>query len=145
MNSNDETPRPFEAYADESAPMRHITILFVEDHKLVADAIRDRLKLEGWRVESHADGASGLREVEGDEHFDLLLLDENLPDMSGLEIASRARSLPHRKLTPIIVISATNCQSAARKAGADVFLRKPQDILALVSTVARLLEFKAAF
>lgn len=119
-----------------------VTILFVEDHKLVADAIGDRLRLEGWRVESFADGLSGLKEVEGDGHFDLLLLDEDLPGLSGLEIVSRARDLPHRKLTPIIVISATNCQAAARSAGADVFLRKPQDIFSLVSTVSRLLEFK---
>lgn len=144
MKSNDQTPLNSDGVAHDPSPTRPVTILFVEDHKLVADAIRDRLKLEGWLVQSHADGLSGLREVEGERHFDLLLLDEDLPGMSGLEIVTRARSLPHRRLTPIIVISATNCQAAARKAGADVFLRKPQDIFALVSTVARLLEFDAA-
>lgn len=122
---------------------RPITILFVEDNRLVSDAIRDTLEFEGWRVESCLDGGSALRKVEGGDHFDLILLDENLPGVSGLELTHRARGLQHRQGTPIIIISATNCQTAARDAGANAFLKKPQDILALVPTIAQLLDIKA--
>jgi CheY-like chemotaxis protein/tetratricopeptide (TPR) repeat protein len=124
--------------------MRPITILLVEDNKLVADAIRDTLEFEGWRVESCPDGSSALRKVEGDERFDLILLDEDLPGVSGLELTHCARGLRHRQGTPIIIISATNCQTAARDAGANAFLKKPQDILALVPTITQLLYLKAA-
>jgi CheY-like chemotaxis protein len=127
--------------ADKEA--RAVTILFVEDNRIVADAIRDTLELEGWRVEACFDGASALKKVEGEEHYDLILLDEELPGASGLELTNLARSLPHRQATPIIIFSATNRETAARDAGADAFLRKPQDILALVPTINRLLDVGA--
>lgn len=122
---------------------RPVTILFVEDNMLVADAIRDTLEFEGWHVESCPDGGSALRKVEGDDHFDLILLDDDLPGVSGLELTNRARGLLHRQSTPIIIISASNCQTAARDAGANAFLKKPQDILALVPTITHLLDHKA--
>jgi CheY-like chemotaxis protein len=122
---------------------RPVTILFVEDNRVVADAIRDTLESEGWRVEACLDGAQGLEKVAGPEHFDLLLLDDDLPGVGGLELARRARSLRHRRSTPVVVISATNCRAAARDAGADAFLKKPQDILALVPTITRLLDSEA--
>ena len=127
--------------ADREA--RAVTILFVEDNRVVADAIRDTLEMEGWRVEACFEGASALKKVEGQEHFDLILLDEDLPGVSGLELTNLARSLPHRRATPIIIFSATNRETAARDAGADAFLRKPQDILALVPTITRLLDVGA--
>ncbi|PYS80134.1 MAG: hypothetical protein DMF67_14675 [Acidobacteria bacterium] len=127
--------------ADKEA--RAVTILFVEDNKVVADAIRDTLELEGWHVEACFEGASALKKVEGQDHFDLLLLDEDLPSVSGLELTNRARRLPHRERTPIIIFSATNREAAARAAGADAFLKKPQDILALVPTITRLLNIGA--
>jgi CheY-like chemotaxis protein len=123
---------------------RPVTILFVEDNRVVADAIRDTLESEGWRVEACLNGTEALEKVSGPEHFDLLLLDEDLPGVGGLELARRARSLGHRSDTPVVVISATNCRAAARDAGADAFLKKPQDILALVPTITRLLDSEAA-
>ncbi|MDT7777997.1 MAG: two-component system, OmpR family, response regulator [Acidobacteriota bacterium] len=122
---------------------RPVTILLVEDNPVVADAIRDTLESEGWHVEAYLDGREALEKVAGPDHFDLLLLDEDLPGMGGLELARRARSLGHRRSTPVVVISATNCRTAAREAGADAFLKKPQDILALVPTITRLLDREA--
>lgn len=136
------TRRPAHHRADREA--KPVSILFVEDNRVVADAIRDTLEFEGWRVEACHDGTSALARVEGADHFDLFLLDEDLPGMSGLEITRLARGLAHRSATPIVVISATDCKAAARAAGADTFLRKPQDVLAIVPTITRLLALKAA-
>ncbi|MDQ3803750.1 MAG: response regulator [Acidobacteriota bacterium] len=117
-----------------------VTILVVEDHPTVADAVRETLELEGWRVELCADGASACAELEGGGHFDLLILDYQLPDeVNGVELIRLARSLPHRRRTPIIMLSASDVEAAARGAGADVFLRKPQDIGGLAAVAARLL------
>jgi CheY-like chemotaxis protein len=123
---------------------RPFTILFAEDNRVVADAIRDTLEFEGWRVRACLDGAEALGMIEGGERFDLLLLDEDLPGVSGLELTRRARSLPHRSETPVIIISATDRHAASREAGADEFLKKPQDILALVPTITRLLNVGAS-
>jgi CheY-like chemotaxis protein len=122
---------------------RPATILFVEDNRVVADAIRDTMKSEGWHVEVCLDGTQALERVAGPEQFDLLLLDEDLPGVGGLELTRRALSLPHRRGTPVVVISATNCRAAARDAGAHAFLKKPQDILALVPTITQLLDSEA--
>jgi CheY-like chemotaxis protein len=80
---------------------------------------------------------SGL--IKSDRRYDLILLDNELPNVNGLELTRRARELPHRKQTPIIMLSASEGVRDALLAGADVFLRKPQDIGAIVPTIARLL------
>jgi CheY-like chemotaxis protein/predicted negative regulator of RcsB-dependent stress response len=122
--------------------VRPALILHVEDNQEVAVAVRDVLEDEGWAVRHCADGAQARREIASDTHYDLLLLDNELPGANGIELMRRARSLPRRRQTPIIMLSASNCEAEARRAGADAFLRKPRDIALLVETVARLLAEK---
>jgi CheY-like chemotaxis protein len=119
--------------------MSQATILYVEDDELLRLTVHDTLELEGWRVESCGDGLAALALVESAERYDLLLFDNELPGASGLELLRHARMLPYRQHTPVIVISATDSAHEARRAGADAFLKKPDDINQLVSTVARLL------
>jgi CheY-like chemotaxis protein len=78
--------------------------------------------------------------LESDEPFDLLLLDDELPGIKGVELAQRARMLSHRAQTPVVIISASERGRAARLAGASAFLKKPEDINRVVETIARLLE-----
>lgn len=123
----------------ESEAQRNPTILVAENDRLVAEAVRDVLEFEGWSVQTCGDGATALMKVEGAEHFDLLLLGEELPGVGGLEVARHARSLAHRRSTPVVLISASDSERAALEAGADAFVRKPQDVLALVPLVSQLL------
>ena len=116
-----------------------LTILFVEDHKIVADAVKDTLELEGWRVVMCTDGAVALRRLAGEATYGLLIFDNHLPHVNGLELVRHARRLSHRERTPIIMLSASEGAVEAREAGADAFLRKPQDVGLLVETVRRLL------
>jgi CheY-like chemotaxis protein len=124
--------------------VRRVSILHVEDNQTVATAVRETLAEEGWTVRHCADGAEARREIESDAPYDLLLLDNELPGASGIELARRARSLPRRRQTPIIMFSASDCEADARRVGVNVFLRKPRDITRLVETVARLLAAKPA-
>jgi CheY-like chemotaxis protein/tetratricopeptide (TPR) repeat protein len=119
-----------------------VSILHVEDNKLVSDAVRETLRREGWEVEVCADGNEALRKIEGEERYDLLLFDNDLPGMSGLELVRRSRRLNHRRGTPVIMLSAVNCAREALRAGANVFLRKPDDVLKLAATISRLLANK---
>ena len=114
-------------------------ILIVEDNQTVRHVLGDTLRLEGWHVEMCADGSTALRMIESDRHYDLLLLDNDLPGVSGLELIRHARQQPRWQQTPIIMLSAGVHQAEARRAGADAFLRKPEDMYVLVKTVARLL------
>ena len=67
------------------------------------------------------------------------LIDYDLPNLNGLELVHHARKLAHRSQTPVVVLSASPVEAAARDAGADVFLRKPQDIGSLVETISTLI------
>jgi two-component system OmpR family response regulator/two-component system response regulator QseB len=115
------------------------TILHIEDNELVAGVAREMLEDQGWRVETCADGNVALEKISGDADYDLLLVDYDLPGVNGLEIVRHARKLAHRSQTPIVVLSGTAVETEAREAGADVFLRKPQDVGSLVETITRLL------
>ena len=115
------------------------TILYVEDFPPVRSIIRETLELEGWRVEVCEEGTSARREIEGGIHYDLLLLDEDLPGANGIELVRRARSLVHRRHTPIVMLSASDRQREARQAGANAFLKKPEGLLLIVETVRQLL------
>jgi DNA-binding response OmpR family regulator len=114
-------------------------ILLVEDFEPVRQSVKETLECEGWRVETCADGYVASVLLKGEAHYDLIILDNELPNLSGLELARRARELPHRKQTPIIMLSASECVRDALLAGVNMFLRKPQDIGKIIDTVARLL------
>jgi CheY-like chemotaxis protein len=114
-------------------------ILLVEDHKVVAQAVKETLEDEGWRVTHCGDGAVALLKLASQTNFNLLLCDYNLPNVNGLELVRYACTLPHRRGMPIIMFSASECSREARRAGVSEFLRKPQDIGRIVETIARLL------
>ena len=115
-------------------------ILLIEDHKVVAQAVRETLELEGWRVTLCGDGAVAVLRLASEDSYSLLLCDYHLPNVNGLELVRYARTLPHRRGMPIIMFSASECGRDARLAGVDEFLRKPQDIGKVVETIARLLD-----
>ncbi|HEX8131162.1 MAG TPA: response regulator [Pyrinomonadaceae bacterium] len=121
------------------AKARTINILCVEDHQLVADAVKETLEELGWKVELCADGTEAMRKIESKARFHLLILDNQVPGKEGVELARRARQLPHRRRTPIIMLSASDIERDALCAGVNAFLRKPQDIRRLTTTVTRLL------
>jgi CheY-like chemotaxis protein len=118
---------------------RTINILCVEDYQAVADAVKETLEDLGWTVELCADGMEAMRKIESKARYHLLILDNQLPGKDGLELARRARQLPHRRRTPIIMLSASGVEQDALRAGVNAFLRKPQDIGRLSATVTRLL------
>ncbi len=118
---------------------RTINILCVEDYQVVADAVKATLEELGWTVELCADGAEAMRKIESKARYHLLILDNQLPGKDGLELARRARQLPHRRRTPIIMLSASDVERDALRVGVNAFLRKPQDIRRLTATVTRLL------
>jgi CheY-like chemotaxis protein len=117
-------------------------ILHIEDNEAVANLVRETLEIERWNVETCADGKVALEKIASNVHYDLILLDNELPGLNGVELVQRARSMPHRERVPIVMLSATVDDAAARLAGADVGLRKPEDIGFLAETISRLLKLE---
>jgi CheY-like chemotaxis protein len=117
-----------------------LSILHVEDNEFVARGVKEMLALEGWQVETCVDGALALDRLTSQTHYDLIILDNELPNVKGLELARYARRLPERRETPIIMLSASDDEFEVRRAGANAFLRKPEDTVSLVETIKQLLQ-----
>jgi CheY-like chemotaxis protein len=124
---------------EEQAPAQQINILHVEDEKIVSDTVRDTLAYEGYAVRVCATGTTALRLISSDEKFDLIIVDAELPGVSGLELVRRARRMKHRRRIPIIMLSAGDVETEAWSAGVDAFLQKPDGVRELVGVVRRLL------
>jgi DNA-binding NtrC family response regulator len=120
-----------------------VTILHIEDNRTIANAVKYALESEGWVVETCDNGSVALAKIESGAHYDLLILDNELPGISGIELISQTRALAHRQRTPIIMLSADDVEREARRSGASIFLRKPQDMSSLAETIARLLARKS--
>ena len=128
-----------EPTAAEGRSARRFSILYAEQAPLVADAVRETLEAEGWRVEVCASGDEALRRLQSEARFDLLILDFRLPGLDGLELARRARALPRAVRTPIIMFTDSEVERDARRAGVDAYLRKPRGVYSLARTAAVLL------
>jgi CheY-like chemotaxis protein len=121
-------------------PTRPAVILYVEQNQMLLQTVRDVLEFAGWYVKPCGSDGYAVAYVEGAEHFDLLLVDHDFRGFSGLRLTERARRTPHRRKTPIILISLEDISEEARLAGADAFLRKPNNLIELVETIRRLLD-----
>src|SRR5258708_13355910 len=85
-----------------------ISILHAEDNEPLANLINEMLSVEGWRVELCVDGDSALRHLTSDERIDLLLVDNELPGLSGLDLVNRTRKTPTHPPTPTVILSCTD-------------------------------------
>ena len=106
-------------------------ILYIEDNPDNMQLIQRVITALGHQFLWAADGLSGINTV-GAERPDLILLDINLPDIDGYEVARRLRANKRDFLyVPIIAITANALKGDAEKAldaGCDVYMSKPVNI-----------------
>jgi len=120
--------------------LQQIRILYAEDYDLVLFTVKQLLELEGWHVDICRDGAAALKKIESDEHYDLIILDVQMPGESGLTLVQRARQLPHRRHLPVIMFTDSLQHEDALAAGANAFLKKPAGLKELIATCKSLLD-----
>jgi two-component system, chemotaxis family, chemotaxis protein CheY len=125
--------RPLDAPTD-------ISILQVEDNRLLGGTIADMLAEQDWQTKHCVDADNALRELTGNYHYDALLVDNDLPEMAGLDLVPRVRKITHRRRIPIVMLSATDHETEAWRAGIDAYLKKPDQIEEIPSAIARLLK-----
>ena len=114
-------------------------ILYVEDNPDNMILVKRALEARGYRLLQAVNGLDGVATAEHEE-VDLILLDINLPDIDGYEVARRIRSSGKTKLAyiPIIAITANALKGDAEKAlsaGCDVYMSKPINIRELWARV----------
>ena len=114
-------------------------ILYIEDNPDNMRLVQRALESRGYRLFQAKNGLDGIQVAETEE-IDLILLDINLPDIDGYEVARRLRSSHKRALrsTPIIAVTANALKGDAERAlnaGCDVYMSKPINIRELWARV----------
>ncbi|MCZ2121751.1 MAG: response regulator [Anaerolineales bacterium] len=115
------------------------TILYIEDNPDNMMLVKRALESRGYTLLEALSGLDGVARAENNE-VDLILLDINLPDIDGYEVARRLRGSKKSTLayTPIIAITANALKGDAEKAlaaGCDVYMSKPINIRELWARV----------
>jgi DNA-binding NtrC family response regulator len=135
-----ETGKAGSSDQQQHSASSQVLVLHVEDNEKVARTVADFLNQEGMQVDSCSNGRTALKILQGNHHYDAIILDNGLPSLSGLELTKRVRKIRHRRSTPIIMFSADDVEREAWRAGVDDFLLKPEAIDQVPATITRLLK-----
>ncbi|WP_312921572.1 response regulator [Stutzerimonas nitrititolerans] len=121
------------------------TVLVVDDNAATRYAIRRVLERHGYAVLEAGTGTEGLATIMA-EAIDALILDVNLPDMSGFDIVRQLRADDATRLLPVIHVSAASILTGdiitGLDAGADAYLIHPVDPDVLLATLRTLLRVR---
>ena len=142
----DQTAPDGSAPAPAEGALDGLLLLVAEDNELNAEILTELLDMEGARCELATNGRQAVEMFEQAEpgHYDLILMDVQMPVMNGYEAtrAIRAGSHPEAKTIPIVAMTANTFAEDVRdamEAGMDGHLAKPVDMDAVRELVARLL------
>jgi len=119
-------------------------ILIVDDNEMNRDILVTRLSTQGYELLQAVDGEEALA-VAARELPDLILLDVMMPKIDGMEVCRRLKADANLPFMPIILVTAKAASAdvvAGLDAGADEYLTKPVDQMALVSRVKSVLRIK---
>jgi len=116
------------------------TILYVEDNEFNRKIVRDLLKRTSYALIEAQDGEAGVAAAL-EKRPDLILMDIQLPRISGIEATRRLRAEPATAATPIIALTSfalSGDEQKAKEAGATAYLAKPyspKELLGLIRTI----------
>ncbi|MDR0957436.1 MAG: response regulator [Candidatus Nomurabacteria bacterium] len=79
-------------------------VALIEDDDTISMMYRTKFELEGFKVNVAANGRTGIAMVE-QEHPHIILLDINMPEMSGFEALKNIRKLPRGQEIPVVVLT----------------------------------------
>lgn len=119
----------------EQESARKISILLVDDEKLVRNSFRRELWDAGFTVTAVASGIEALAEVEK-SLFDTVITDLSIPDIDGFEVLQAVKR--KRPQTRVIILTGYGDEqsiSQARRLGADDFILKPCEVDELISRI----------
>jgi CheY-like chemotaxis protein len=101
-------------------------ILIIDDEENIRRTMQMALEAEGYVVAGATDGLEGVRRFREREGWDLVLLDQRMPGMDGLEVLRRIREIdPEAKVVMVTAYATIDLAVDAMRAGATDFLRKP--------------------
>jgi len=117
------------------------TILIVEDNELNMQLFNDLLEANGYQTLQSRNGLDALK-IARESKPDLILMDIQLPGMSGLEVTKLIKEDENLKTIPIIAVTAfamKGDEEKIRQAGCENYLAKPISISGLLEIIAKYL------
>ncbi len=155
LPASDERPAPLPSSAPPPANVASTpadsplagTVLYIEDHPINAALVEQMLaRWPGIRLVVAPDGAAGLEQARA-LHPDMVLLDMQLPDMTGMDVLRRLKADPATRDLAVIALSASAVPTevaAAREAGAADYWTKPIDFEPFIDGMRKLLAATSA-
>ena len=131
-------------------PQQHlVTIVMIEDDEGHARLIERNIRRAGIsnEIRHFTDGASAVQYLESDDHGPalngpaLVLLDLNLPDMSGIDILARVKGDERLKRTPVVVLTTTDDKIEIQRCydlGCNVYITKPVNYESFAQAIRQL-------
>ena len=117
------------------------TILTVDDSASIRQMVAFTLKGAGYAVVDAVDGQDGLNKAKTSS-FNLILTDQNMPNMDGLTLIKSLRAMPTYKTVPILMLTTESgeaMKAQGRAAGATGWLVKPFDPQKLLEVVKKVI------
>jgi two-component system, cell cycle response regulator DivK len=117
------------------------TILYIEDNEFNRKIVRDLLKRTKYQLAEAHDGEAGVAKAL-EIRPDLILMDIQLPKISGLEATRQLRAQEATASTPIVAITSfalSGDDQKAKEAGATAYLAKPYSPFDLLKVIRKLL------
>ncbi len=116
-----------------------MNVLIVEDSRTCRKLFRDLLDAYGIETRSTSSGVQAMQMIK-DERPDLILMDMDLPDTSGIALTRWVKTEDELAAVPIIVITAADTAESerlARAAGCDDYMAKPISLVPFITTVKK--------
>lgn len=117
------------------------TVLIVEDNELNMKLFHDLLEAQGYATLQTKDGMEALR-MARDHHPDLILMDIQLPEVSGLEVTKWLKEDEKLKAIPIVAVTAfamKGDEEKIRQGGCEAYISKPISVSQFLETVQQFL------
>ncbi len=115
------------------------TVLIVEDNELNMKLFRDLLEAHGFNTLQTKNGEEALQ-LARDHHPDLIIMDIQLPEVSGLEVTRWIKDDDDIKSIPIVAVTAfamKGDEEKIREGGCEAYIAKPISVTQFIDTVKR--------
>jgi two-component system, cell cycle response regulator DivK len=117
------------------------TVMIVEDNELNMKLFHDLLEAHGYRTIGTCDGFK-VPDLAGKHRPDLILMDIQLPEISGLEVTKWLNEDPELQAIPVVAVTAfamNGDEERIRQGGCQAYLSKPISVPKFIETIRRFL------
>ena len=138
----DQPPDPdHRRVAEDAARRTGKRVLIVEDNELNMKLFNDLLEAHGYRTLQTRDGVEALQ-MAREHRPDLILMDIQLPEVSGLEVTKWIKEDDELRAIPVIAVTAfamKGDEEKIREGGCEAYIAKPISVMSFLSTVDQFL------